>query len=37
LRIKCEWKARAGGQEKIPPNNSAKNFTAHLDKPGVLH
>jgi ParB-like nuclease domain len=25
-----------GGQEKIPPNNSAKNFNAHLDKPGLL-
>ena len=37
LRVKWASRAGAGGQEKIPPNNSAKNFNAHLDKPELLH
>lgn len=27
----------AGGQERIPPNNSARNFNAHLGRPALLH
>jgi hypothetical protein len=35
--VKSALRESGAGEEKIPPNNAAKEFAAHLGKPRLLN